>query len=152
MERLTERFDKFTFHYASTLSGQIYPVAIVIADLHSTMLLLYRVIVTSKSYENPIYIPLCFYFIQHRGVLKLHSRLIYIPLCFYFILYVGNNTIMGHGFTFHYASTLSLDADGHPIKERRFTFHYASTLSQQCLMFHKELKSIYIPLCFYFIS
>ena len=99
----------------------------------------------------PIYIPLCFYFIVdqlclrhhashlHSTMLllylqrsKLHIRVkldIYIPLCFYFI---GNGYVYTKeefGFTFHYASTLSV----YPI--RSISFWY-----------------IYIPLCFYFIA
>ena len=66
--RWNRKLTQFTFHYASTLSRRgRAPVWVL----------------------DPIYIPLCFYFISCRiGSYRL-SFLIYIPLCFYFILFQG---------------------------------------------------------------
>ena len=76
---------------------------------------------------------------------------IYIPLCFYFIRISLCAQDVGLRFTFHYASTLSMD----DIKLKPcpfwFTFHYASTLSKKRPM-HLPVTFIYIPLCFYFIK
>ena len=76
----------FTFHYASTLSGLTGQVYVTQTNLHSTMLLLYPVSGT---------------------------------------IFPSN----ANGFTFHYASTLSLAALFAKLKNNGFTFHYASTLS-----------------------
>ena len=99
----------FTFHYASTLSKRRPPPATVI---------------------EPIYIPLCFYFILFDScstsflMIYLHSIMlllyltvwslmrlelqIYIPLCFYFISIEEFHFSEESLFTFHYASTLSI--------------------------------------------
>ena len=77
-----------------------------------------------------IYIPLCFYFIDHGGVQcdRLHN--IYIPLCFYFIAKMRNwEQEISMQFTFHYASTLSNTVGSGADEMYTFTFHYASTLS-----------------------
>ena len=103
--------EKFTFHYASTLSDNFLDLALLaFSNLHSTMLLLYRV--------SPLYSMLTFLHLHstmlllypgsltslamqrlknlHSTMLLLYLRLrafisslcfIYIPLCFYFILY-----------------------------------------------------------------
>ena len=77
----------FTFHYASTLSHFPGQCRRGIADLHSTMLLLY-----------PIWLMIA----------RTSRCTIYIPLCFYFIMYMVERPLMRSGtFTFHYASTLS---------------------------------------------
>ena len=75
----------FTFHYASTLSAVVGSNAENAIYLHSTMLLLYLVTVSSGS----------------------DLFLIYIPLCFYFIAHVHGDNPPSMSFTFHYASTLS---------------------------------------------
>ena len=119
----------FTFHYASTLSGNRYENFLLgfLFTFHYASTLSGR---TGRNNSNSqIYIPLCFYFIQSlsdedRTLLNLHSTMlllypmpdclntircpIYIPLCFYFI-----------SPSFSHFLPLSL---------------------------------IYIPLCFYFIS
>ena len=119
--------------------------------LHSTMLLLYRRTASCTVFRFLIYIPLCFYFIISQ------TRLI---TCISL-------------FTFHYASTLS--DSGKSLTTRiyhlhstmlllyreaqrllivlifAFTFHYASTLSLTVPPL-PLLFTIYIPLCFYFIS
>ena len=163
---------QFTFHYASTLSEDFTAIAVYSSNLHSTMLLLYRFqpgervllhapftfhYASTLSYRKVrttiglyIYIPLCFYFIDHNGntevrVFNLHSTmlllylsgvrsfsrsaLIYIPLCFYFIDGVVRQISSMYRFTFHYASTLSV-----PYDNLEYDIY------------------IYIPLCFYFIS
>ena len=76
--------EKFTFHYASTLSVESVGRMIPDADLHSIMLLLYRWLFSS-----------------------LHFKIIYIPLCFYFIALTSLADGFASAFTFHYASTLS---------------------------------------------
>ena len=80
----------------------------LVANLHSTMLLLYLVLRYRPASAPCIYIPLCFYFIDRFCVLfadadqftfhyastlspavfqkALGERVIYIPLCFYFII------------------------------------------------------------------
>ena len=139
----------FTFHYASTLSAvdpfPVNPFFIyiplcfyfirvplrslgILLHLHSTMLLLYLIVVDLVLCSAVIYIPLCFYFISFRSFssassVNLHSTMlllyllsllsgrcydqIYIPLCFYFI-----------------------------------------GVRKDLLVYH---SAIYIPLCFYFI-
>ena len=119
----------FTFHYASTLS-----------KLESM----------KQTYEG-IYIPLCFYFILQGWLASAKQKSIYIPLCFYFINTSTTHTFFSAQFTFHYASTLSLEEDNKSVFEYHlhsimlllyrnycgrscwrsalFTFHYASTLS-----------------------
>ena len=99
---------KFTFHYASTLSFHPGQEAFREPHLHSTMLLLY----------------------QHKEVLKLHSRLIYIPLCFYFI----NYSTIYLTYIFIYLHSTMLLLYPYIVKSgdclyNIFTFHYASTLS-----------------------
>ena len=119
----------FTFHYASTLSPCACWRKIYNADLHSTMLLLYRrsliwsrrvwnnlhstMLLLYQSFSNVvspcflIYIPLCFYFIIRAMREPTGWNTIYIPLCFYFILVAPQNIAVAFWFTFHYASTLS---------------------------------------------
>ena len=57
------KFKGFTFHYASTLSAAISSAVRSVSNLHSTMLLLYRILFLRNPLEVRIYIPLCFYFI-----------------------------------------------------------------------------------------
>ena len=80
----------FTFHYASTLSFFSVIIICKVLDLHSTMLLLYRYYLIplyhhylhlhstmlllyladrpgGRPDRDPIYIPLCFYFIEDRA-------------------------------------------------------------------------------------
>ena len=80
------KYSVFTFHYASTLSACPAPCTRLCADLHSTMLLLYRNWQYCATMRYLIYIPLCFYFIDLRLAGCVHWVLIYIPLCFYFII------------------------------------------------------------------
>ena len=121
-------------------------------DLHSTMLLLYRIKRANKRSKSAIYIPLCFYFIRDQSfrgtqhLLHLHSTMLLLYLTFNFV-----DRLHPFAFTFHYASTLSWVVSGASPDPLWFTFHYASTLS------HKPdgistTGLIYIPLCFYFIT
>ena len=140
----------FTFHYASTLSvhksSQKYPVC----NLHSTMLLLYRLLrlrikfpsfylhsTMLLLYLDDYYMPqmaniFTFHYastLSRRLLVFKLMRQIYIPLCFYFIAEYFVDNISGYIFTFHYASTLSTDTGCSAGSETQFTFHYASTLS-----------------------
>ena len=77
---------RFTFHYASTLSTFKIADVAPLTDLHSIMLLLYLLQSLKVRFQLiPIYIPLCFYFIQTMLSEEEKQILIYIPLCFYFI-------------------------------------------------------------------
>ena len=95
---------QFTFHYASTLSYWIFfyrlilyiyiPLCfyfirngrphyhMILLNLHSTMLLLYRATPLVRILFAHIYIPLCFYFIMtltftvHPGTFYLHSTML----------------------------------------------------------------------------
>ena len=78
--------DKFTFHYASTLSRYHRWIRWSVPDLHSIMLLLYQWFPVTSSYIVIIYIPLCFYFIWLASPCSTGWFQIYIPLCFYFIM------------------------------------------------------------------
>ena len=119
----------FTFHYASTLSASARHFREQFLHLHSTMLLLYLCKEWFRTENNPIYIPLCFYFIamtinscmplsciyiplcfyfiEVLLVLVSIAACIYIPLCFYFIPLIRRLFRPALQFTFHYASTLS---------------------------------------------
>ena len=119
-----------TFHYASTLSTCRETHERNLANLHSTMLLLYR---ASPSHPGSFRIHLHSTMLllyrdspraEHRECLHLHSTMlllyrysgwiwperenIYIPLCFYFIRSGRSSVRSNILFTFHYASTLSL--------------------------------------------
>ena len=87
MKELWEKEDrqKFTFHYASTLSYRNISALLSFVHLHSTMLLLYRKRMIAEKRYGSIYIPLCFYFIFFAIVNTICVSSIYIPLCFYFI-------------------------------------------------------------------
>ena len=92
------------------------------------MLLLYWGTDSKSCIWIPIYIPLCFYFIETLGEF-LNKHKIYIPLCFYFMLTASS-------------------------KIRFMSFIYIPL----CFYFiqppaaNKAGRSIYIPLCFYFIK
>ena len=98
----------FTFHYASTLSTVPLGSTLHRSNLHSTMLLLYQGRSGSPRPTYPIYIPLCFYFIDVATLYSylyppdLHSTML--------LLYPGYSHTRQRlplSFTFHYASTLS---------------------------------------------
>ena len=121
-------------------------------NLHSTMLLLYRLRTFRSNRAFYIYIPLCFYFIDEDGILLRYPAeftfhyastlsfsaywfavlgfFIYIPLCFYFIRawvdYSGK-------FETNLHSTMLL------------LYPYTNFI-------RSRVFSIYIPLCFYFIK
>ena len=120
----------FTFHYASTLSQIDYASGRGNRDLHSTMLLLYRVEIHLYRISSCIYIPLCFYFIPFavcmikRLVSNLHSTML--------LLY----------------PVISAEV----MRYMRNDLH--STMLLLYLISTKLIASvlyIYIPLCFYFI-
>ena len=120
---------KFTFHYASTLSGIAAAYATSYQHhLHSTMLLLYRERAVLDHRKFWIYIPLCFYFIGLNNVFNSFGLSIYIPLCFYFILFATRFPDMQS----HLHSTMLL-------------LYLAGSDGRSFFFF------IYIPLCFYFI-
>ena len=99
------------------------------SDLHSTMLLLYRITFRVESLQFSIYIPLCFYYIiQECGIVcdisYLHSTML--------LLYRIDSKCS--------------------VASSEFTFHYASTISEFADSFMGVLILIYIPLCFYYIN
>ena len=110
--------------------------------------------------------------ISQAGAARTLTDPIYIPLCFYFIRIGKTSSAIWIKFTFHYASTLSQQGVNRSISCLWFTFHYASTLSWKrynrsgdyidlhstmLLLYlwtaisHRWTMPIYIPLCFYFI-
>ena len=118
----------FTFHYASTLSLTEYITSVWNADLHSTMLLLYPL-------DCPGAEPL---------KNNLHSTML--------LLYLGPafRACPLSVFTFHYASTLSIQK----IYSFLDFFYLHSTmllLYQRSGHGFRGWNIIYIPLCFYFI-
>ncbi len=124
-------FSTFTFHYASTLSNPADRLQLqVYSDLHSTMLLLYRSIVSPSYSSSIIYIPLCFYFILVPDYFVEVDFFIYIPLCFYFIS-LARAFVMSIMFIYI------------PL------CFYFIAFSPITTWFHEK---IYIPLCFYFIG
>ena len=81
---------------------------------------------------------------------RIKKPCIYIPLCFYFIEHIAIFLYDPWSFTFHYASTLSkFKTSG-----RRELMNLHSTmllLYRRRRVLRKCLRRIYIPLCFYFI-
>ena len=77
---------EFTFHYASTLSNDSNYSYDVSSNLHSTMLLLYR---HGDSRLKPVFLEFTFHYAstlsQSFPSAVLFFDIIYIPLCFYFI-------------------------------------------------------------------
>ena len=126
-----QRYQSFTFHYASTLSPTCLILNPFFLNLHSTMLLLYR----DPESNRPGGYPFTFHY---ASTLSLSSHLIYRDIS---------------KFTFHYASTLSAvicacfpkrliiyiplcfyfiyQDETDSANEKQFTFHYASTLSER---------------------
>ena len=141
-------------------------------NLYSTMLLLYHLCDDRGIDCKPIYIPLCFYFIDPVERFTLPVTSIYIPLCFYFI---GDDDMwveQTKKFTFHYASTLSLPDPLlalkycnlhstmlllYPVRDAAGS-GWAPDLHSTMLLLYRivltedgKIDKIYIPLCFYFI-
>ena len=141
----------FTFHYASTLSLWQLKNPVLLLNLHSTMLLLYRIwyIISVSGADQftfhyastlsnaPMIVCLnLFIFTFHyastlsadcqnafNAQQNLHSTMLLL------YLYEHPNAICSYSFTFHYASTLSCSAGYRTECRTQFTFHYASTLS-----------------------
>ena len=107
-KRTTAEDDKFTFHYASTLSRPRTEMEGLVAYLHSTMLLLYRIQLLTDGMRKQY----------------LHSTM----LLLYRLVAIAPSHI-SRRFTFHYASTLSGPLSPFLRPHWGFTFHYASTLS-----------------------
>ena len=122
----TVRLWIFTFHYASTYTIYISASTRMQEDLHSTMLLLIRMLIDKCRLPGQIYIPLCFYLYP----IKILSIVI-LAL-----------------FTFHYASTYTTTFGTPRGYFFVFTFHYASTYTVTHNPNGQEIE-IYIPLCFY---
>ena len=150
--RFTRRCRKleFTFHYASTLSTLRQLEAIASAHLHSTMLLLYlNLHLLTPSISTYLHSTMLLLYRLPTAADR-WRRPIYIPLCFYFIDLINggiNGTIK---FTFHYASTLSLQV----LRAESLLRYLHSTMLLLYLIFlfkTGHIKFIYIPLCFYFI-
>ena len=140
--------------------------------LHSTMLLLYQLLLLFFCHSRNLYIPLCFYYIHLQKLRTLpyisftfhyastiskcvlliscYIPLLYIPLCFYYI-YVGRYSNHLYSiFTFHYASTISMLLCFLTCLHCFFTFHYASTISLrrtgltgQVLSLHSTMLLLY---------
>ena len=78
--------EKFTFHYASTLSDCIvFKNHICIIYIPLCFYFIGKTAWGMCRSPASIYIPLCFYFIGQRRVYRNRQSDIYIPLCFYFI-------------------------------------------------------------------
>ena len=78
-------FAYFTFHYASTISKSIKDTAPVVSSLHSTMLLLYLLINLYKKTKNAtLHSTMLLLYLQPKTELRSRNPL-YIPLCFYYI-------------------------------------------------------------------
>ena len=144
-----------------------------ISSLHSTMLLLYLVIITSSCSRFFLYIPLCFYYINqgnavHQSVNKpLHSTMLllyhcchvyvtnhvplYIPLCFYYISTAWRLKML-LDYSLHstmlllYPQTESSNPKDY-ILYIPLCFYYISS----CRNVYKGRNTLYIPLCFYYI-
>ena len=120
---------EFTFHYASTLSEARY------IKLGATFLFTFHYASTlsgaprEERTSGLIYIPLCFYFILFPERVRMRLKHLHSTML---LLYQGLSDRNAHG-------------------KAGFTFHYASTLSDNSLRW-QDLRSIYIPLCFYFIN
>ena len=118
-------------------------------NLHSTMLLLYRIWFQGETLKSIIYIPLCFYFIEW-------THLHHIPeqrFTFHYASTLSGGIAFDEGDRVHLHSTMLLLYRIHHWREQKvfwFTFHYASTLSESKMTFDYN-SEIYIPLCFYFI-
>ena len=138
------------------------------------MLLLYPLCFHPGQCNDPIYIPLCFYFIPHlehtemcrlnnlhstmlllypwirgwswRGVTYLHSTMLLLYPGFQISHYPNSGTIY-IPLCFYFIPS----GTGWKSAMVRFTFHYASTLSPAGGNARAGGFSIYIPLCFYFI-
>ena len=143
----------FTFHYASTLSAFPATLFITLFNLHSIMLLLYRVSVLRPCADGRIF---TFHYAstlsgQTKTRLIINTRFTFhyastLSLCFCRGRHAWN------GFTFHYASTLSISRRGYPNYQFIFTFHYASTLSglvQKDQYYFSYLHSIMLLLYLY---
>ena len=63
----------FTFHYASTISDVWCDCQNALQPLHSTMLLLYLPWLFLCVFPSTLYIPLCFYYIEHQKEAELIS-------------------------------------------------------------------------------
>ena len=121
--------------------------------LHSTMLLLYpKLGCIDCVFAVPIYIPLCFYFIQHDlrvleyNASDLHSTMLLLyPIlkCPFYSPIFNLHSTMLLLYRFQPGERVLLHAP--------FTFHYASTLSATGIQSRTWQNHIYIPLCFYFI-
>ena len=105
---LLTRLFLFTFHYASTLSLHSASFSATLRYLHSTMLLLYRMLLGW----------------WRVGVINLHSTMLLL-----YRSWAVSESSYAPWFTFHYASTLSYVVQSGDCLYNIFTFHYASTLS-----------------------
>ena len=94
------------------------------------MLLLYPVLIFLISRFINLYIPLCFYYIVSANKIR---HLLHHPLHSTMLLLYPNcckvRIVNVYGFTFHYASTISIIPQPQTKPVAHFTFHYASTIS-----------------------
>ena len=119
---------RFTFHYASTVSTIWNRLMADLQNLHSIMLLLYRI-----------------YFLRRlKDQLHLHSIMLLLYLLRFWIAFS-----LHAQFTFHYASTVSYKMRIFSGILSTFTFHYASTVSNHVIdriTIHHNLHSIMLLL------
>ena len=99
------RFPLFTFHYGSTYITSKYFVSPVLADLHSTMVLL--------IYVDPALYGESLTFTFHYGST--------------YMKYPNSGFFAKSLFTFHYGSTYMGNRLGAIHDRIKFTFHYGST-------------------------
>ena len=129
-KRSTISYSLFTFHYASTLSDEERLKEVCSVDLHSTMLLLYRIMqeYPSGNRSHLHSTMLLLYLMQRVRLGEINP--IYIPLCFYFIFNPASSIIFPTLFTFHYASTLS-------VTDMRISFSVSYLHSTMLLLYQR---------------
>ena len=141
----------FTFHYASTLSSLRSVKSAVRLNLHSTMLLLYRVWVDEKKGDLKNLHSTMLLLYRNRNCSWYGKQSIYIPLCFYFIGRAGR--WRGWWWYLHSTMLLLYHAPEGQHYESKYNLH-----STMLLLYHNSFFTsssaphIYIPLCFYFIK
>ena len=121
--------ERFTFHYASTLSRMSGCMSPNHHNLHSTMLLLYPISRFASEAMNRIYIPLCFYFIELQSIRFLHHIHLHSTML---LLYLTGAESRAKSICYLHSTMLLLypwPSFSSRSMKYEFTFHYASTLS-----------------------
>ena len=170
--RKVEHSWQFTFHYASTLSSAFSLPLYAFFNLHSTMLLLYR----AAGHPDCVLSWFTFHYASTLSEHVLFRYTSYNEFTFHYASTLSEKTAPWKLRIPNLHSTMLLLYRGHALVEihdSAFTFHYASTLSDiwnlrgksvpnlhsTMLLLYRNYRgifssgiSIYIPLCFYFIS